>query len=403
MRHKILVVYGTRPEAIKMAPVVAMLEQSKSLEPVVAVSGQHRQMLDQVNQLFGISPQHDLDIISARQTLESITIKSLAGVSQLITAERPNAVLVQGDTTTCFAAALAAFYQQVPLVHLEAGLRTNERYNPFPEEINRLLTTQLASLHLAPTHTSRNNLLQNGVADKDIFITGNTVIDALMEIVSQDLPIENPLLRQTLLDAGDRDILLVTSHRRESWGLPMQRTATSLARIARALPQLLIVLPAHLNPAVREVLLPPLVGLGNVVITDPLSYSDFSQSLNRSTLVLTDSGGVQEEAPSLGKPVLVMRETTERPEAVEAGTVRLVGTDSDLIFEEVMGLLTDRRAYERMARAINPYGDGRAARRSVAAIEYFFGLGTRPDNFVPSLTMDGASGVDLELLDELAI
>jgi UDP-N-acetylglucosamine 2-epimerase (non-hydrolysing) len=403
MRHKILVVYGTRPEAIKMAPVVTMLQQSNSLEPIVAVSGQHREMLDQVNQLFGISPNHDLDIIATRQTLESITIKSLAGVSQLITAERPDVVLVQGDTTTCFAAALAAFYQQVPVVHLEAGLRTNERYNPFPEEINRLLTTQLASLHLAPTYTSRNNLLQNGVADKDIVITGNTVIDALMEIVSQNLAIENPLLRRTLRDAGDRDILLVTSHRRESWGLPMQRTAISLARIAHARPELLIVLPAHLNPVVREVLLPPLVGLENVVITDPLSYGDFSQALNRSALVLTDSGGVQEEAPSLGKPVLVMRETTERPEAVEAGTVRLVGTDSDLIFDEVMGLLTDRGAYERMARAINPYGDGCAAKRSVAAIEYFFGLGTRPDNFSPSVTMDGARGVDHELLDELAI
>jgi UDP-N-acetylglucosamine 2-epimerase (non-hydrolysing) len=402
MRHKILVVYGTRPEAIKMAPVVARLKQSSNLKPVVAVSGQHRQMLDQVNQLFGIRPEHDLDIIATRQSLESITIKSLAGVSQLITAERPDAVLVQGDTTTCFAAALAAFYQQVPVVHLEAGLRTNERYNPFPEEINRLLTTQLASVHLAPTYTSRSNLIQNGVADKDIFIAGNTVIDALIEIISQDLSIEDPLLRHTLMDR-DRDILLVTSHRRESWGEPMRRTANALARIARAQPELLIVLPAHLNPVVREVLLPPLAGLGNVVITDPLSYSDFSQALNRSTLVLTDSGGVQEEAPSLGKPVLVMRETTERPEAVEAGTVRLVGTDSDLIFEEVIGLLTDRRLYDRMARAINPYGDGRAAQRSVAAIEYFFGLGTRPDNFAPSLAMDGANGVNHQLTGELAI
>ena len=383
MSRTILIIYGTRPEAIKMAPVVARLAQSPRLQPVVAVTGQHRAMLDQVNQLFGITPKHDLDIITSRQTLESITIKSLAGVSEVISAERPDAVLVQGDTTTCFAAALAAFYQQVPVVHLEAGLRTNERYNPFPEEMNRLLTTQLASLHLAPTDTSRTNLEKNGVSNADIVVTGNTVIDALIEVVSRDLPIENPLLERTLTACQGRDVLLVTSHRRESWGEPMRRVAAALARIARAHPKLLVVLPAHLNPVVREVLLPPLAGSVNVVITDPLSYSDFSQALNRSTVVLTDSGGVQEEAPSLGKPVLVMRETTERPEAVTAGTVRLVGTDSDMIFDEVSTLLTDRQAYERMARAMNPYGDGQAARRSVMAIEHFFGLGERPDSFVP--------------------
>jgi UDP-N-acetylglucosamine 2-epimerase (non-hydrolysing) len=384
MSHRILAVYGTRPEAIKMAPVVARLEQSENLEPVVAVSGQHREMLDQVNQLFRVTPKHDLDIITTRQTLESITIKSLAGVSEVIATERADAVLVQGDTTTCFAAALAAFYQQVPVIHLEAGLRTHERYNPFPEEMNRLLTTQLASLHLAPTQTARSNLLKNGVAGDAIVVTGNTVIDALIEILSLDLPIENPVLRQTLTESIGREILLVTAHRRESWGQPMRRTATALARIARTRPELLLVLPAHLNPVVRELLLPPLAGLENVVITDPLSYSDFCQALNRATIVLTDSGGVQEEAPSLGKPVLVMRDTTERPEAVEAGTVRLVGTDSDLIFQEVMALLTDRKAYQRMARAINPYGDGHAARRSVAAIEHYFGRGAPPDSFFSS-------------------
>jgi UDP-N-acetylglucosamine 2-epimerase (non-hydrolysing) len=394
MSQKILVVYGTRPEAIKLAPAVARLAQSANLEPVVAVSGQHRAMLDQVNQMFGITPKHDLNIITSRQTLESITIKSLAGVSEVITKERPDAVLVQGDTTTCFAAALAAFYQQVPVVHLEAGLRTNERYNPFPEEVNRLLTTQLASLHLAPTHTSRSNLLKNGVSGADIVVTGNTVIDALLEVVSQALPIENPLLHQTLTNSQEREILLVTSHRRESWGQPMRHTATALARIARAHPALLIVLPAHLNPVVREVLLPPLAGMANVVITDPLSYSDFSQVLNRSTVVLTDSGGVQEEAPSLGKPVLVMRETTERPEAVTAGTVRLVGTDADVIFDEVSTLLTDPQAYERMARAMNPYGDGQAARRSVMAVEHFFGLGERPDGFVPVPALDEGNDPD---------
>jgi UDP-N-acetylglucosamine 2-epimerase (non-hydrolysing) len=394
MSHKILVVYGTRPEAIKVAPVVAQLAQSPNLESVVAVTGQHRAMLDQVNQLFGITPKHDLDIIASRQTLESITVKSLAGVSKVITAERPDAVLVQGDTTTCFAGALAAFYQQVPVVHLEAGLRTNERYNPFPEEMNRLLTTQLATLHLAPTQTSRSNLLKNGVSGENIVVTGNTVIDALIEVVSRDLPIENPVLRQTLTNWRDSDVLLVTSHRRESWGPPMRRAADAIGRIARAHPDLLVLLPAHLNPVVREVLLPPLAELTNVVITDPLSYSDFSQALNRSTVVLTDSGGVQEEAPSLGKPVLVMRETTERPEAVTAGTVRLVGTDSETIFDEVSTLLTDRQAYERMARAMNPYGDGKAARRSVMAIEHFFGLRERPDSFVPPPGLDEGADPD---------
>jgi len=387
-------VYGTRPEAIKMAPVVARLAQSPRVQPVVAVTGQHRAMLDQVNQLFGITPSYDLNIITSRQTLESITIKSLAGVSEVIGAEGPDAVLVQGDTTTCFAAALAAFYQQVPVIHLEAGLRTNERYNPFPEEMNRLLTTQLAALHLAPTDTSRTNLEKNGVSKADIVVTGNTVIDALIEVVSKDLPIENPLLERTLTTWEGHDVLLVTSHRRESWGEPMRRAAAALARIAKAHPKLLVVLPAHLNPIVREVLLPPLAGSANVVITDPLSYSDFSQVLNRSTVVLTDSGGVQEEAPSLGKPVLVMRETTERPEAVTAGTVRLVGTDSDMIFDQVSTLLADRQAYERMARAMNPYGDGQAARRSVMAIEHFFGLGERPDSFVPPPALEEGENPD---------
>ncbi len=299
-KKKILIVYGTRPEAIKIAPVVERMSLSAHLEPIVAVTGQHRSMLDQVNNLFGIVPKYDLDIISSRQTLESITVRVLAGISQVISDECPDAVLVQGDTTTCFAAALAAFYQQVPVVHLEAGLRTNDRYDPYPEEMNRLLTTQLASVHLAPTETSRQNLLRNGVADDLIIVTGNTVIDALVQVVSRRVPVEDPCLRVTLEEAVGRQVLLVTSHRRESWGEPMRRTAAALARIARSHPDLLVLLPAHLNPAVRDVLLPPLKGLNNVVVTNPLSYSDFSQVLYRASLVLTDSGGVQEEAPSFG-------------------------------------------------------------------------------------------------------
>ncbi|MBS9374384.1 UDP-N-acetylglucosamine 2-epimerase [Rhodococcus sp. B50] len=372
-------VYGTRPEAIKMAPVVTALQRSEVLEPVVAVTGQHREMLDQVNTLFGIEPSHDLDILTHRQGLEAITAKALGGVSEVIAREEPSAVLVQGDTTTCFAAALAAFYCKVPLVHLEAGLRTGDRYNPFPEEVNRRLTSQLASLHLAPTPTSRANLLTDGIDPGDIVVTGNTVIDALYTVTSQKPSLDNPDLEPLL----GRPLVLVTAHRRESWGEPMARSARAVARLARAFPHLTFLLPAHLNPIVREVLLPPLADLDNVVVTNPLSYSDFALAMAASTIVLTDSGGVQEEAPSLGKPVLVMRETTERPEAISAGTVRLVGTDEELIVEWVTRLLTQPTAYDEMARAVNPYGDGNAAQRSVDAIEHFFGLGPRPAEFAP--------------------
>lgn len=378
--QKILVVYGTRPEAIKMAPVVAALAASERLLPVVAVTGQHRAMLDQVNALFAITPAHDLDIIRPRQQLEGITVRSLEGVAAVIREEKPDAVMVQGDTTTCFAAALAAFYQKVPVIHLEAGLRTGDVYNPFPEEVNRRLTTQLAAVHLAPTPTSRANLLADGVDSADIFVTGNTVIDALLDVVSRNLPQENPDVQRV----GGRRMILVTAHRRESWGEPMARTARALARIARAFPDVVLLLPAHLNPTVREVLLPPLAGLDNVLITEPLAYGDFATAMASSTVVLTDSGGVQEEAPSLGKPVLVMRETTERPEAVAAGTVRLVGTDEDLIVESVSSLLTDAVAYADMAQAVNPYGDGLASARAVRAIEHFFGCSDRPVDFEPT-------------------
>jgi len=374
---RVLVAYGTRPEAIKVAPLVAALERSAHLAPIVAVTGQHRSMLDQVNQLFGITPDHDLDILTERQTLTDITVRALTGMSGVLAVERPDAVVVQGDTTTCFAAALAAFYARVPVVHLEAGLRTGDVGNPFPEEANRRLTSRLTALHLAPTQTSRANLLAEGVPDHVIAVTGNTVIDALVEIVARAPAIENADLRAL---ARPRR-LLVTAHRRESWGEPMARVGRALGRLAARYPDVDIVLPAHLNPAVREVLLPPLRGLRNVLVTDPLSYGDFAQALAASDVVLTDSGGVQEEAPSLGKPVLVMRETTERPEAVAAGTVRLVGTDEDTIVAEVSRLLDDAAAYRAMAHAVNPYGDGRAAERSVQAIEHFFGLGPRPEPF----------------------
>ena len=379
MSPKVMVVYGTRPEAIKLAPVVRELDRSPVLDVCVVVTGQHRAMLDQVNALFGIVPAHDLDVIQPRQQLHEVTQRVLAGLTDVIRAERPDALLVQGDTTTSFVAALAAFYEQVPVVHVEAGLRTDNRYDPFPEEINRRLTSQLTSLHLAPTPTSRANLLAEGLAPEDVVVTGNTVIDALLDVVGRDLPLENHALEA--MDGGPS--VLITSHRRESWGQPMARTAAAIGRLAKEFDGVMFVLPAHLNPTVREVLLPPLEGLPNVVVTEPLAYGDFCRAMHASTLILTDSGGVQEEAPSLGKPVLVLRDTTERPEAVEAGTVRLVGTDEHLIVDEVSTLLTDPEAYDAMARAVNPYGDGGAALRTRAAVEHLFGVGDRLPEWQP--------------------
>ena len=376
---RVLMVYGTRPEAIKLAPVVRELARSPHMRPVVAVTGQHREMLDQVNDLFGIEPDVDLDVITPRQTLVELTRRVLAGVTDVIHEVSPDALVVQGDTTTTYVAALAAFYEQVPVVHVEAGLRTQHRYDPFPEELNRRLTSQLSSLHLAPTPAARDNLLAEGFQPGDITVTGNTVIDALLDVVARDLPVD-----PALAALGGGPLVLVTSHRRESWGQPMARTATAIARLAKEFEEVTFLLPAHLNPTVREVLLPPLEGLPNVVVTEPLGYADFAHAMAASTLVLTDSGGVQEEAPGLGKPVLVLRETTERPEAVAAGTVRMVGTDEQLIVDEVARLLTDSAAYDAMAHAVNPYGDGRAAPRVRAAIEHLFGLGEAAQEWIPA-------------------
>jgi len=384
-RSPVLVVYGTRPEAIKVAPVVKELERHARLRPVVAVTGQHREMLDQVNQVFDITPDFDLNILSHGQTLYGITTKSLVGLEPIISEVAPAAVLVQGDTSTAFVAALAAFYQQVPVVHLEAGLRTSNKYNPFPEEMNRRLATQLTDVHLAPTTLARDNLLLENVPRESITVTGNTVIDALKVVTSVPRPVHDPQLERFLQAAGDRQVLVVTSHRRESWGEPIRHTAEAVAELARRHPDLMVLLPAHRNPVVRDAILPPLAGLDNVVVTEPLDYPDFCQALQRSTVVLTDSGGVQEEAPSLGKPVLVLRETTERPEAVTAGSAKLVGTDAGRIVAEVSRLLTDSAAYDEMAQARNPYGDGAAARRGVAAIAAFLGLGDRPSEFDPGV------------------
>jgi UDP-N-acetylglucosamine 2-epimerase (non-hydrolysing) len=376
---RIMTVYGTRPEAIKVAPVIKAVEQDTELTSLTVVTGQHREMLDQVNELFGIKPDRDLDVIRHRQGLSQLAARILERFDATLDEMRPDAVLVQGDTTTSTAAALAAFHRQVPVFHLEAGLRSGDIYSPFPEEMNRRLTSRLAALHLAPTAESRANLVSEGVDIDEIVVTGNTVIDALIATVRAGLEIHDPDVRSAV-DAAT-SILLVTAHRRESWGEALQGVGRALRQIAFLHPDLTIVLPLHRNPVVRAAILPSVEGLANVVICEPLSYADFAMLLSRSEVVLTDSGGIQEEAPSLGKPVLVMRDNTERPEAVEAGTVRLIGTAAGQIVREVDRLLTDRDAYTAMARAVNPYGDGEASGRVVKAVRHFLGMGPRPVDF----------------------
>lgn len=379
---RIMTIYGTRPEAIKMAPLVKALEASDTLEPIVAVTGQHREMLDQVNSLFSISPAHDLDLMRPGASLTEITTNTLTATSQLIEETMPDAVVVQGDTTSAFTGALAALYHKVPVVHLEAGLRTGNIYSPFPEEVNRRLTAPITSLHLAPTSTSRANLEREGIDPETITVTGNTVIDALLTSTTVAPTFEDPRVPE-LLSAGD-PILLVTTHRRESWGAPMEATMAAVREVAERHPEIRVLLPMHRNPLVRDVVEGALGGLDNVLLTAPLSYHEFAHALKAAKVVLTDSGGVQEEAPSLGKPVLVMRDTTERPEAVDAGTVRLVGTDREAVRDATLELLEDEAAWTTMSNAVNPYGDGKAAARSVAAIEQLFGLGQRLPEFSPA-------------------
>ncbi|MEC3850802.1 UDP-N-acetylglucosamine 2-epimerase (non-hydrolyzing) [Paenarthrobacter ureafaciens] len=375
----IMPIFGTRPEAIKMAPIVHALHESDEFECIVTVTGQHREMLDQVNQLFGITPDHDLDILQPGQSLSDIMTRTITGLDRLFADKKPDAVIVQGDTTTSTAGAIAAFYHGIPVVHVEAGLRSGNLLSPFPEEANRKITSQITTLHLAPTTTSRANLLAEGVKAEDIVVTGNSVIDALFTTVDKQIPFTDPQLEE--LAASGRKILLVTTHRRENQGDAMRGVGRALARIADAEPDLVIVLPAHKNPVVREAVLPALDGKPNVVVTEPLAYGEFTRMLSLAHIVLTDSGGVQEEAPSLGKPVLVMRENTERPEAVEAGTVTLIGTDEERIVTEVLRLMNDAEHFSTMANAVNPYGDGLASARTVAAIAELLGVGERIEEF----------------------
>lgn len=457
-RRKVITVFGTRPEAIKMAPVIKELQKfPEEIETVVAVTAQHRQMLDQVLELFDIVPHYDLNIMQERQSLFDITTRVLTGLGEVFTKERPDLVLVHGDTTTTFAASLAAFYLQIPVGHVEAGLRTRNKYSPFPEEMNRRLTGALADLHFAPTATARENLLREGVPPQQIWVTGNTVIDALMATVREDYCFGEELA-EVPLDEGR--LLLVTTHRRENWGEPLREVYLALRDLLEAFPDVRIVFPVHKNPRVREVveevlgeysvngawwhngeagdavqgqaqeavwpaakmaqtavgsvcageaagkvilpepeaqeragsglgrevnpasfspyLGPKASGAGRVHLIEPLDYAPFANLMNKATLVLTDSGGLQEEAPSLGKPVLVLRDTTERPEAVIAGTVRLVGTRRQVVFENARELLSDAAAYEAMAKATNPYGDGKAAQRIVLALRRYFGFTEEP-------------------------
>jgi UDP-N-acetylglucosamine 2-epimerase (non-hydrolysing) len=379
--RRVMTVVGTRPEAIKLAPLILALSDRPGWEPVVVATAQHREMLDQVFDTFGIRADHDLDLQRPRQTLSEITTRAVAGLDPILAGRRPDLLVVQGDTTTSFAAALVAFYHRVPVGHVEAGLRTGDPLSPYPEEVNRRLTTQLTALHLAPTPVSVANLEREGVDPATILCTGNTVIDALQAAV--DLAPDYGDAALDALDATPGRVVLVTVHRRESWGAPNAAGGRALARTAASHPDVTIVVPLHPNPAVRDVILPALGHAPNVVVVDPLPYGGFARLIDRSDLVVTDSGGIQEEAPSRGKPVLVLRDTTERPEAVAAGTVELIGTDEEHVTARIEALLGDTALYERMARAVNPYGDGRATERILAGFRWWFGDGPRPAPFAP--------------------
>lgn len=368
---KTLCVFGTRPEAIKMAPLHIALSADERFEAKLCVTGQHREMLDQVLSLFAIDPDYDLNIMKPGQDLTDITTAILQGMKKILFDYKPDVILVHGDTATTFATTLAAYYQQIPVAHVEAGLRTGNIYSPWPEEANRKLTGALATLHFAPTDTSRDNLLREGVEPSRIFITGNTVIDALLDVVErlrEDQALRAKAAEPTAFLDADRQLILVTGHRRESFGDGFERICQALRELANMHPEVDIVYPVHLNPNVREPVQRLLSNVGNIHLIEPLDYLPFVYLMNRAHIILTDSGGIQEEAPSLGKPVLVMRNTTERPEAVVAGTVRLVGTDVNVIVRELHDLMVDDEVYRTMSVAHNPYGDGQACKRIIEGL-----------------------------------
>jgi UDP-N-acetylglucosamine 2-epimerase (non-hydrolysing) len=374
-RIKVMPIFGTRPEAIKMAPVVRALSADKNFELVITVTAQHREMLDQFLQFFEMQPRYDLNIMREGQTLADITSRAVEGIEKVLRGEKPDLVVVQGDTTTAFVGALVAYYHKIPCGHIEAGLRTGDKFAPFPEEINRKLIGAIADLHFAPTLRAKENLLREGIPEQNIFVTGNTVVDALLWTL-QRLPEPNRT------SEGQR-MILVTAHRRENWGEPMERICRALCRIADKFPDVQIFFPMHKNPVVREVAYRFMGEHDRIKLCEPPDYFDFVRLMRDAYLIVTDSGGVQEEAPTLGKPVLVLREKTERPEAVEAGVVKVIGTDEERIVAEVSRLLSDESAYRAMQRPINPYGDGKAAMRIKQAILHFFGKAERPAEFSP--------------------
>jgi UDP-N-acetylglucosamine 2-epimerase (non-hydrolysing) len=383
-KKTIAVIFGTRPDAIKLAPIIrALQEESACFRVLNIATGQHRRMLDQVLQVFGIRLKHDLNIMQPRQTLAALTSRTLQAVDNVLASEHPDMVLVQGDTTTTFVGSLAAFYRGIPVGHVEAGLRTNDKFNPFPEELNRRLTSAIAELHFAPTATAKKALLREGFPAKRIFVTGNSVIDALKISVRKGYVFVSSRVNEIV--AARKKMVLITMHRRENWGEPMQGACRAVRRLAMRYPDLNFVFPVHLNPVVREVVFPILGNRENVHLIEPLDYSDFVNLMAKAHLILTDSGGIQEEGPALGKPVLVLRTVTERPEAVAYGTVKLVGLDENTIYASARHLLDDAAAYHAMASATNPYGDGKAARRTVGVLKKYFGFSrSLPAEFRPT-------------------
>ncbi len=378
---KVMSVFGTRPEAIKMAPLVKELESREEVESIVCVTAQHREMLDQVLEAFQITPDYDLDIMEPSQTLMRITVKALTGLGDVLEKAKPDLVLVHGDTSTTFVAALASFYAKVKVGHVEAGLRTFDKYSPFPEEMNRTLTTDIADLHFAPTKANVANLHREGV-EKNVYITGNTVIDALKTTVRDNYTFQCQRLNE--IDYQKERVVLLTAHRRENYGEPFQNIMDAVRMVAEKEPDVRFVYPVHLSPYVQQMARDNLGDVPNVDLVEPLGVMDMHNLMERATLVMTDSGGIQEEAPSLGKPVLVLRRETERPEAVEAGTVRMAGVEAKEIAEKVLKLLNDPEEYGKMARAVNPYGDGEACRRIADAILYAFGKTKQPpEDFTP--------------------
>ena len=377
---KVMTIFGTRPEAIKMAPVVKALEAADDMESIVTVTAQHREMLDQVLHLFSITPDYDLNIMSQGQTLYDVTCKALLGLQGVLKEAKPDVVLVHGDTTTTFVGALAAFYEGIPVGHVEAGLRTGNIYSPFPEEMNRKLTGAIGTYHFAPTSTSESNLLKENINPAHLYVTGNTVIDALQTTVQTDYTFKEELLNQ--IDYINNKVILVTTHRRENLGDPMRNVYEAIRDIINEQADVEVIFPMHRNPKVRSIVQEVLGDMPRVHLIEPLEYEPFANLMARTYLIMTDSGGIQEEAPSLGKPVLVLRDTTERPEAVEAGTVKLVGTDKESVYRTATELLVNETAYLVMSNAVNPYGDGLASDRIVQALRHeFFEGQDKPTTF----------------------